>query len=65
MAHQYKDRGLWGHIRREQIQDEFTNSEEIADVIAYLASDQVSCINGYIIYVSDGFENFKYPSKLG
>ena len=47
------------------MQDEFTNPEEIADVIAYLASDQASCINGCTIYAPDGFENFKYPLKPG
>lgn len=63
MLHQYKDLGLWDHIKREQMRDEFTKPEEIADVIAFLASEQANCINGTTIYASDGFESFKYPLK--
>ena len=65
MLHQYKDLGLWDHIKREQMRDEFTQPEEIADVIAFLASDAANCINGTTIYAADGFENFKYPLKPG
>ncbi|GAB2508573.1 SDR family NAD(P)-dependent oxidoreductase [Microbulbifer agarilyticus] len=65
MLHQYKDLGLWEHIRREQMRDEFTTPEEIANVIAFLASDEANCINGTTVYASDGFENFKYPLKSG
>nr|WP_010133549.1 SDR family oxidoreductase [Microbulbifer agarilyticus] len=63
MLHQYKDLGLWEHIRHEQMRDAFTKPEEIADVIAFLASDAANCINGTTVYASDGFENFKYPLK--
>lgn len=61
MLHQYKELGLWEHIRREQMRDTFTQPEEIANVVAFLASDEANCINGCTVYADDGFSNFKYP----
>ncbi len=61
MLRQYEALGLWEHIRREQMRDEFTGPREIADVFAFLASDQANCINGSTVYAEDGFVNFKYP----
>ncbi|KUJ84194.1 NAD(P)-dependent oxidoreductase [Microbulbifer flavimaris] len=65
MLHQYKDIGLWDHIKREQMRNEFTQPEEIADVIAFLASDEANCINGTTVSAGDGFESFKYPLLPG
>ncbi|WP_226665071.1 SDR family NAD(P)-dependent oxidoreductase [Microbulbifer aggregans] len=65
MLHQYKSLGLWDHIQREQMRSEFTQPDEIANVIAFLASDEASCINGTTVYAADGFENFKYPLLPG
>lgn len=61
MLRQYKEFGLWEHIRKEQMRDEFTQPEEIADVFAFLASDAANCINGSTVFADDGFANFKYP----
>jgi meso-butanediol dehydrogenase/(S,S)-butanediol dehydrogenase/diacetyl reductase len=61
MLRQYEALGLWEHIRREQMRSEFTQPKEIADVFAFLASDESNCINGTTIYADDGFLNFKYP----
>lgn len=61
MLHKYKDIGLWDHIRREQMRDEFTQPEEIANVIAFLASDEANCVNGTTVFAADGFDSFKYP----
>ncbi|MDX1818588.1 MAG: SDR family oxidoreductase [Marinobacter sp.] len=61
MLRQYEQLGLWEHIRREQMRQTFTQPEEIANVVAFLASEDASCINGCTVHASDGFENFKYP----
>jgi NAD(P)-dependent dehydrogenase (short-subunit alcohol dehydrogenase family) len=61
MLRQYEALGLWEHIRREQMRGEFTQPEEIADIFAFLASDESNCINGSTVYAEDGFMNFKYP----
>ncbi len=61
MLRQYEAIGLWEHIRKEQMRDTFTQTEEIANVIAFLVSDKANCINGCTVSASDGFENFKYP----
>ena len=61
LLRQYQDLGLWDHIRREQMRSEFTQPVEIANVFAFLASDEANCINGSTICADDGFINFKYP----
>ncbi|MFV0574198.1 MAG: SDR family NAD(P)-dependent oxidoreductase [Vibrio sp.] len=61
MLRQYEAIGLWEHIRKEQMRDTMTQPIEIANVIAFLASDEANCINGTTVSSSDGFENFKYP----
>lgn len=58
---QYEALGLWEHIRKEQMRDIMTQPKEIANVVAFLASDEANCINGTTVSASDGFENFKYP----
>ncbi|MGP1389667.1 MAG: SDR family NAD(P)-dependent oxidoreductase [Vibrio diabolicus] len=61
MLRQYEEIGLWSHIRKEQMRQNFTQPEEIANVVAFLVSEKANCINGCTISASDGFENFKYP----
>ncbi len=61
MLRQYEALGLWEHIRKEQMRQTFTQPSEIADVVAFLVSDEANCINGCTVNASDGFENFKYP----
>ncbi|MGI3021277.1 SDR family NAD(P)-dependent oxidoreductase [Vibrio alginolyticus] len=61
MLRQYEEIGLWDHIRKEQMRQNFTQPEEIADVVAFLVSEKAKCINGCTVSASDGFENFKYP----
>lgn len=61
LLEQYKELGLWEHIRRESMRQTFTRPEEIADVVAFLASDEANCINGTTVDASDGFTQFKYP----
>ncbi|UFN71566.1 SDR family oxidoreductase [Vibrio alginolyticus] len=61
MLRQYEEIGLWNHIRKEKMRQNFTQPEEIANVVAFLVSEKANCINGCTISASDGFENFKYP----
>jgi NAD(P)-dependent dehydrogenase (short-subunit alcohol dehydrogenase family) len=61
MLRQYEALGLWEHIRREQMRNEFTQPAEIADVFAFLASSEANCINGFTVCADDGFLQFKYP----
>jgi meso-butanediol dehydrogenase/(S,S)-butanediol dehydrogenase/diacetyl reductase len=61
LLRQYEELGLWEHIRKEQMRQEFTQPQEIAAVFAFLASDESNCINGMTLCADDGFLNFKYP----
>ena len=61
LLRQYEALGLWEHIRKEQMRGEFTQPPEIADVFAFLASEEANCINGSTVCAEDGFINFKYP----
>ena len=61
LLRQYEALGLWDHIRREQMRATFTQPEEIANVMAFLASDEANCINGVTVTADDGFTSFKYP----
>ncbi len=65
MLRQYEALGLWEHIRREQMRNEFTQPAEIADIFAFLASGEANCINGSTVSADDGFLNFKYPLTAG
>ncbi|MFW1331954.1 SDR family NAD(P)-dependent oxidoreductase, partial [Vibrio parahaemolyticus] len=44
MLRQYEEIGLWNHIRKEQMRQNFTQPEEIADVVAFLVSEKANCI---------------------
>ncbi len=61
MLRKYEAVGLWEHIKKEQMRNNFTQPEEIANVFAFLSSEDSNCINGTTIYAEDGFANFKYP----
>ena len=61
LLRKYEELGLWDHIQKEQMRREFTQPAEIANVVAFLASDEANCINGCTVNASNGFENFKYP----
>lgn len=65
MLRQYEALGLWDHIQKEQMRGVVTQPEEIANVMAFLASDEANCMNGSTVLAEDGFSQFKYPLLNG
>jgi NAD(P)-dependent dehydrogenase (short-subunit alcohol dehydrogenase family) len=43
----------------EQMRNKMTAPEEIANVVAFLASDESNVINGTVVHVDDGYSSFK------
>ncbi|PRB03960.1 SDR family NAD(P)-dependent oxidoreductase [Microbacterium sp. MYb64] len=48
----------------EQLRNRLTAPEEIADVVAFLASDEANAINGTVVSVDDGYSVFKQRLDL-
>lgn len=48
----------------EQLRGALTDPEEIADVVAFLASDESRVINGTVVSVDDGYSVFKQRLEL-
>lgn len=48
----------------EQLRNALTAPEEIADVVAFLASDEANAINGTVVHVDDGYSVFKQRFEL-
>lgn len=48
----------------EQLRNSLTRPEEIADVVAFLASDEANVINGTVVHVDDGYSAFKQRLTL-
>lgn len=48
----------------EQLRNQLTQPEEIADVVAFLASDEANAINGTVVHVDDGYSAFKQRLEL-
>jgi NAD(P)-dependent dehydrogenase (short-subunit alcohol dehydrogenase family) len=48
----------------EQLRNRLTRPEEIADVVAFLASDEANAINGTVVSVDDGYSVFKQRLDL-
>ncbi|NOR20236.1 MAG: SDR family oxidoreductase [Xanthomonadales bacterium] len=60
LLREYEKVGLWEHIKKEQMRG-LTQPYEIANVFAFLASEESNCINGCTVYGDDGFLQFKFP----
>lgn len=48
----------------EQLRNRMTEPDEIADVVAFLASDESNVINGTVVHVDDGYSVFKQRLDL-
>lgn len=48
----------------EQLRNTMTAPEEIANVVAFLASDESNCMNGSVVRVDDGYLEFKHRFEL-
>ncbi|NYE18291.1 SDR family NAD(P)-dependent oxidoreductase [Microbacterium immunditiarum] len=48
----------------EQLRNKLTDPEEIANVVAFLASDEANAINGTVVSVDDGYSVFKQRLDL-
>jgi NAD(P)-dependent dehydrogenase (short-subunit alcohol dehydrogenase family) len=48
----------------EQMRNKMTAPEEIANVVAFLASDESNVINGTVVHVDDGYSSFKQRLDL-
>jgi NAD(P)-dependent dehydrogenase (short-subunit alcohol dehydrogenase family) len=48
----------------EQLRNAMTRPEEIANVVAFLASDESNVINGTVVHVDDGYSVFKQRLDL-
>ncbi|RDV08103.1 SDR family NAD(P)-dependent oxidoreductase [Arthrobacter sp. RT-1] len=48
----------------EQMRGVLTEPDEIADVVAFLASDEANAINGTVVHVDDGYSSFKQRLDL-
>ena len=48
----------------EQLRNKLTEPEEIANVVAFLASDEANVINGTVVSVDDGYSVFKQRLDL-
>lgn len=48
----------------EQLRNKLTEPEEIANIVAFLASDESNAINGTVVHVDDGYSVFKQRLDL-
>ncbi|QKE73449.1 SDR family oxidoreductase [Arthrobacter citreus] len=55
----YKDFGVWEQMVSEQMRSTLTEPTEIANAVAFLASEESNCINGTCVNLDDGYSSFK------
>ena len=48
----------------EQLRDTMTEPEEIANVVAFLFSEESNAMNGTVVHVDDGYSVFKHRFEL-
>ncbi|MCL6452979.1 MAG: SDR family oxidoreductase [Alicyclobacillus sp.] len=53
------DERVWNSIRKAQMRLQVGTAEQVAQVVAFLASDEASFVNGHEFYVDDGAAAFK------
>ncbi|WP_273128200.1 SDR family NAD(P)-dependent oxidoreductase [Metabacillus sp. HB246100] len=55
----YRDAGLLDYMKQQQMTRELIEPEEIADVVAFLGTDEARVLNGSVVMADDGFSSFK------
>lgn len=55
----YKDAGLGDHLARQQMTGKLLQPEQIANSVAFLATEEANAINGSVVMLDDGFASFK------
>lgn len=55
----YKDMGIADMMAKQQMRRQLQQPEQIANVVALLASDDADAINGSVVMADDGFAAFK------
>jgi glucose 1-dehydrogenase len=55
----YKDMGIADKMARQHMRKQLQKPEQIANVVALLASKEADAINGSVVMVDDGFAEFK------
>ncbi|MTH54795.1 SDR family oxidoreductase [Bacillus mangrovi] len=55
----YRDAGLLEYMEKQQLTRKLIEPEEIASVVAFLATDEARSLNGTVVMADDGFSVFK------
>ncbi len=59
MINGYRKAGIVDDMAKKHIRKKLVQAEEVARVVAFLASDDAACVNGTTVYADDGFSVFK------
>ncbi|MGD6819033.1 SDR family NAD(P)-dependent oxidoreductase [Metabacillus sp. 84] len=55
----YRDAGLLEYMEKQQLTRKLIEPEEIAAIVAFLATDEARSLNGSVVMADDGFSSFK------
>lgn len=53
------DETVWNTVQKAHMRRKFGTAEQVAQVVAFLASDEASFVNGHAYFVDDGAASFK------
>lgn len=54
-----EDENVWNTVQKAHMRRKFGTAEQVANVVAFLASDEASFLNGHAYFVDDGAASFK------
>ncbi|QPC45701.1 SDR family NAD(P)-dependent oxidoreductase [Mangrovibacillus cuniculi] len=55
----YREAGLLDYMKSQQLTRDLIEPEEVAEVVAFLATDEARVLNGSVVMADDGFASFK------